>query len=232
VVHSTSAEGFNTRELRSALGSFATGVTIITTRDREGKLHGMTANSFTSVSLDPPLVLWSSSLYAQSLPAFQEGTHFVVNILAFDQIELSNKFAKQSDDKFIDVDHIIPESGAPVIVGSAAHFECRNEFRHYGGDHIIFIGHVERFAYTDKPTLLFCRGKYMRGEPILQGLAGMAAIGNVAVIGLGIMGGAIARNLSAAGFRVSGFDIDRARAAAAASSGVAVRGSTAEAARD
>jgi flavin reductase (DIM6/NTAB) family NADH-FMN oxidoreductase RutF len=114
------------------------------------------------------LVLWSSSLYAQSLPAFQEGGHFVVNILAYDQIELSNKFAKQSDDKFIDVDHIIPESGAPVIVGSAAHFECRNEFRHYGGDHIIFIGHVERFAYTDKPTLLFGRGKYMRGEPILQ----------------------------------------------------------------
>src|SRR3979490_3614566 len=120
-VHSTSAEGFNTRELRNALGSFATGVTIITTRGRDGKLHGMTAHSFHSLSLNPPLVLWSSSLYAQSLPAFQEGTHFVVNILAYDQIELSNKFAKQSDDKFIDADHIIPESGAPVIVGSAAH---------------------------------------------------------------------------------------------------------------
>ena len=168
VVHSTSAEGFNARELRSALGSFATGVTIITTRDRDGTPHGMTANSFSSVSLNPPLVLWSSSLYAQSLPAFQESPHFCVNILAYDQIELSNKFAKQADDKFVDVDHIIPESGAPVIVGSAAHFECRNEFRHYGGDHIIFIGHVERFAYTDKPTLLFGRGKYMRGEPILQ----------------------------------------------------------------
>jgi flavin reductase (DIM6/NTAB) family NADH-FMN oxidoreductase RutF len=168
LVHSTSAEGFNTRELRNALGSFATGVTIITTRDRDGKPHGMTANSFSSVSLNPPLVLCSSSLYAQSLPAFQESPHFCVNILAYDQIELSNKFATQADDKFVDVDHIIPESGAPVIVGSAAHFECRNEFRHYGGDHIIFIGHVERFAYTDKPTLLFCRGKYMRGEPILQ----------------------------------------------------------------
>jgi flavin reductase (DIM6/NTAB) family NADH-FMN oxidoreductase RutF len=167
-VHSTSAEGFNSRELRNALGSFATGVTIITTRDREGKLHGMTANSFSSVSLTPPLVLWSSSLYAQSLPAFQEGTHFVVNILAYDQIPLSNKFAKQSDDKFIDTDHIISESGPPVIIGAAAHFECRNEFRHYGGDHIIFIGHVERFAYTDRPTLMFCRGKYMRGEPILK----------------------------------------------------------------
>src|SRR5205085_7833996 len=152
-VHSTSAEGFNTRELRSALGSFATGVTIVTTRGRGGKLHGMTANSLTSVSLNPPLVLWSASLYAQSLPAFQEGTHFVVNILAYDQIELSNKFATQSDDKFIDVDHIIPESGAPVIVGSAAQFECRNEFRHYGGDYIIFICHVQRFADTHKPTL-------------------------------------------------------------------------------
>src|ERR1700726_2315232 len=113
VVHSTSAEGFNARELRNALGAFATGVTIITTRDRDGKLHGMTANSFSSVSLDPPLVLWSSSLFAQSLPAFQEGSHFVVNILAFDQIPLSNKFAKQSDDKFVDTEHAIAESGAP-----------------------------------------------------------------------------------------------------------------------
>jgi flavin reductase (DIM6/NTAB) family NADH-FMN oxidoreductase RutF len=166
-VHSTSAEGFNTRELRNALGAFATGVTIITTRGRDGKPHGITVNSFSSVSLNPPLVLWSSSLYAQSLPAFQEASHFVVNILAFDQTELSNKFATQSDDKFVDVDHIVPESGAPILIGAAAHFECRNEFRHYGGDHIIFIGHVERFAYTDRPTLLFCRGKYMRGEPLL-----------------------------------------------------------------
>jgi flavin reductase (DIM6/NTAB) family NADH-FMN oxidoreductase RutF len=167
-VHSTSAEGFNARELRNALGSFATGVTIVTTRDRDSKPHGLTINSFSSVSLSPPLVLWSSSLFTQSLPAFQESSHFVVNILAFDQIPLSNKFAKQSDDKFIDTDHVVSESGAPVIIGAAAHFECRNEFRYYGGDHIIFIGHVERFAYTDRPTLMFCRGKYIRGEPILQ----------------------------------------------------------------
>ena len=166
MVHDTTAEGFNTRELRNALGAFGTGVTIITTRDREGRPHGMTVNSFSSVSLNPPLILWSASLYANSLPAFQESSHFVVNILAHDQIELSNKFAKQSDDKFVDVDHLTVDWGAPVLIGSAAHFECRNEFRHYGGDHIIFIGHVERFAYTDKPTLLFCRGKYMRGEPV------------------------------------------------------------------
>src|SRR5262249_46680483 len=128
-VHSTSAEGFNTRELRNALGSFATGVTIITTRDRDGKPHGMTANSFSSVSLNPPLVLWSSSLYAQSLPAFQESPHFCVNILAHDQIELSNKFAKQSDDKFLDVDHIIPESRPHPEKGPAGALRPGGAFR-------------------------------------------------------------------------------------------------------
>ena len=166
-VKSTSGEGFDLRDFRNALGTFATGVTIVTARGRDGALYGMTANSFTSVSLTPPLVLWSASLYADSLAAFQEGAHFVVNILAYDQIELSNKFARKQENKFAEVDHVIPESGAPVIIGAAAHFECRNEYRHYGGDHIIFIGHVERYAYTHKPTLLFCRGKYMRGEPLI-----------------------------------------------------------------
>ena len=158
-VQSTAGEGYDVRDFRNALGSFATGVTIVTARSLSGGLYGMTANSFTSVSLTPPLVLWSASLYAQSLPAFQEGSHFVVNILAHDQIDLSNKFAE--------IDHMIPECGAPVLIGAAAHFECRNEYRHYGGDHVIFIGHVERYAYTHKPTLLFCRGKYMRGEPLI-----------------------------------------------------------------
>ena len=166
-VRSTAGEGFDSRDFRNALGTFATGVTIITARGASGGLYGMTANSFTSVSLTPPLVLWSASLYAQSLPAFQEGSHFVVNILAHDQIELSDKFARTHDNKFAEIDHIIPECGAPVLIGAAAHFECRNEYRHYGGDHIIFIGHVERYAYTHKPTLLFCRGKYMRGEPLI-----------------------------------------------------------------
>ena len=166
-VRSTSGEAFDSRDLRNALGSFATGVTIITARGADGGLYGMTANSFTSVSLTPPLVLWSASLYAQSLTAFQEGAHFVVNVLAYDQIELSNEFARKHENKFAEIDHMIPECGAPVLIGAAAHFECRNEYRHYGGDHIIFIGHVERYAYTNRPTLLFCRGKYMRGEPLL-----------------------------------------------------------------
>jgi flavin reductase (DIM6/NTAB) family NADH-FMN oxidoreductase RutF len=167
LVKATAGEGFDLRDFRNALGTFGTGVTIITARGRDGGLYGMTANSFTSVSLTPPLVLWSASLYAQSLPAFQEGAHFVVNILAHDQIELSNSFARTHENKFAEIDHIIPECGAPVLIGAAAHFECRNEYRHYGGDHVIFIGHVERYAYTAKPTLLFCRGKYMRGEPLI-----------------------------------------------------------------
>jgi len=136
-VRSTAGEGFDLRDFRSALGTFATGVTIVTARSASGGLYGMTANSFTSVSLTPPLVLWSASLYAQSLPAFQEGSHFVVNILAHDQIELSNKFARTHENNFAEIDHII------------------------------FIGHVERYAHTTKPTLLFCRGKYMRGEPLI-----------------------------------------------------------------
>lgn len=154
------------RDFRNALGTFATGVTIVTTRGRRGEPVGLTVNSFTAVSLDPPLVLWSQSLYAQTLPAFQEASHFVVNVLAADQVELSKRFARQHDDRFLDVEHIVPEHGAPVIIGCAAHFECRNEDRYYGGDHIIFIGRVERYVYTRKPTLMFCHGRYMHGRPL------------------------------------------------------------------
>jgi flavin reductase (DIM6/NTAB) family NADH-FMN oxidoreductase RutF len=157
---------FELRDFRAALGSFATGVTICTTRGREGEPVGLTVNSFASVSLDPPLVLWSQSLYAQSLPAFQEASHFVVNVLAADQIALAKRFAGDHDNRFLDVEHIVPEHGAPVIAGCAAHFECRNEARYYGGDHIIFLGRVERYAHAPKPTLMFCRGRYMRGRPL------------------------------------------------------------------
>jgi flavin reductase (DIM6/NTAB) family NADH-FMN oxidoreductase RutF len=160
------ASAFDPRDFRNALGTFATGVTIVTTRGRKGEPVGLTVNSFASVSLDPPLVLWSQSLFADTLPIFQEASHFVVNVLAADQVELAKRFAGAHDDRFLNVEHIVPEHGAPVIVGCAAHFECRNEDRHYGGDHIIFIGRVERYAYTRKPTLMFCNGRFMRGRPL------------------------------------------------------------------
>jgi flavin reductase (DIM6/NTAB) family NADH-FMN oxidoreductase RutF len=161
----SAAPAFDTRDFRDALGTFATGVTIMTARGRDGEPVGLTVNSFSSVSLEPPLVLWSQSLFAQSLQAFQEATHFVVNVLAAEQIELSKRFAGAHDNRFLDVEHIVPEHGAPVIVGCAAHFECRNEARYYGGDHVIFLGRVERYAHTKKPTLMFCHGRYMRGRP-------------------------------------------------------------------
>jgi flavin reductase (DIM6/NTAB) family NADH-FMN oxidoreductase RutF len=158
--------GFDAHDFRRALGTFATGVTIMTARGRDGEPVGLTVNSFASVSLDPPLVLWSQSLYAQSLQAFQEASHFVVNVLAADQVELSKRFAGAHDNRFLNVEHIVPEHGAPVIAGCAAHFECRNEARYYGGDHVIFLGRVERYAHTSRPTLMFCHGRYMRGRPL------------------------------------------------------------------
>ena len=158
------ATHFDLRDFRDALGTFATGVTIVTARGKDGGPVGLTVNSFASVSLEPPLVLWSQSLYAQSLPAFQEASHFVVNVLASDQLELAKRFAGQHDDRFLDVAHIVPDHGAPVIEGCAAHFECRNEARYYGGDHIIFLGRVERYAFTPKPTLMFCRGQFFGTE--------------------------------------------------------------------
>ncbi len=160
---------FDLRDFRDALGSFATGVTIVTTRGKDGEPVGLTVNSFASVSLEPPLVLWSQSLYAQSLPAFQEASHFVVNVLAADQVELAKRFAGAHDNRFLNVEHIVPDHGAPVIASCAAHFECRNDARYYGGDHIIFLGRVERYAHVRKPTLLFCHGRYMSGQPLEAG---------------------------------------------------------------
>jgi len=153
---------------RRTLGCFATGVSIITTRRGDKECVGLTVNSFNSVSLDPPLVLWSLSLYSQSLPAFQESSHFAVNILASDQAHLSERFARTSANKFENVSVTMGAGGAPLIEGCAAYLECRQEFRHYGGDHIIFIGRVVNFVQTDREPLIYCKGEYMTGKPLRQ----------------------------------------------------------------
>jgi flavin reductase (DIM6/NTAB) family NADH-FMN oxidoreductase RutF len=154
------------RDLRNALGTFATGVAIITTRDDAGRLYGLTGNSFSSVSLDPPLVLWSLSRAAPSLPAFRAATHFGVTVLATEQHELAVRFARPRANKFENVPHTLGEYGVPLIDGAAAHFECRIVDRYYGGDHEIFLGQVERYTYEHKPTLLFCHGSYQRASPL------------------------------------------------------------------
>jgi flavin reductase (DIM6/NTAB) family NADH-FMN oxidoreductase RutF len=157
---------FDRRDLRNALATFATGVSIVTARDGDGRLHGLTANSFSSVSLDPPLVLWSLACAAPSLPFFRAATHFGVSILGSEHVELSHRFAHMQPDKFAGVEYTAGEHGVPLIAGAVAHFECSVVDRYYGGDHEIFLGRVERYAYERRPTLLFCHGTYHSAQPL------------------------------------------------------------------
>ncbi|HYU68828.1 MAG TPA: flavin reductase family protein [Burkholderiales bacterium] len=150
------------RDFRSALGRFPTGVCLVTTLGSGGRPAGMTVNSFTSVSLDPPMVLWSLSREASSAPVFREAEYFAVNVLAACDAEIASHFAMQGPDKFAAyAARFAPGIGAvPVLQGAAATFECHTRHRNYGGDHIILIGAVERYAHTDRPPLVFHRGKY------------------------------------------------------------------------
>lgn len=152
----------DTRDFRRALGCFATGVAVITTRDGGGRPAGLTINSFTSVSLDPPLVLWSLSRHAASLPAFHDSEFFAVNVLAADQLDLSRRFARPSSDKFAGLGFVDGLGGVPLLDGTAACFECRTRHRYDGGDHVIFLGRVERYAHSDREPLVFGRGRYGR----------------------------------------------------------------------
>lgn len=150
------------RDFRNALGTYATGVTIITASDPDGRPYGLTCNSFTSVSLNPPLVLWSLVVYSTSLAVFQNASHFAVNVLGMSQQALANKFAKSSDDKFDGVAWTPGIGGAPLLAESVANFQCRSVNRYYGGDHIIFLGAVEAYSYNRDEPLLFARGTYGR----------------------------------------------------------------------
>lgn len=157
----TNATTLDPRQLRDVLGTFVTGVTIVTTRDAAGVAHGVTANSFSSVSLDPPLVLWSQSLSSKSYPAFRDSDHFAINILADDQVDLSNRFAKSSDDKFSGVEHVSGVGDAPVLGGTAATLECVKVATYPGGDHTVYIGRVERMSRSNRRPLAFGSGRYM-----------------------------------------------------------------------
>lgn len=148
------------RDFRNALGTYATGVTIITAAAPDGKPYGLTCNSFASVSLNPPLVLWSLVVYSSSLTIFQNASHFTVNVLGASQQALANKFAKSSDDKFTGVDWAPGLGNAPVLAESVANFQCRSVNRYYGGDHVIFLGAVEAYTYNAKEPLLFARGAF------------------------------------------------------------------------
>jgi flavin reductase (DIM6/NTAB) family NADH-FMN oxidoreductase RutF/DNA-binding IclR family transcriptional regulator len=154
-------DAFDQRKLRDVLGTFVTGVTVVTTCDAAGVCHGVTANSFTSVSLEPPLVLWSQALSSRSYPAFRDSDHFAVNILADDQVALSNHFAKSKEDKFKGIDHQVGLGGVPVLEGTAAHLECVKVASYAGGDHIVYMGRIERVSHSGRRPLAFGSGRYM-----------------------------------------------------------------------
>ncbi|WP_169801500.1 flavin reductase [Hydrogenophaga palleronii] len=176
----TDTPPFDAGEFRRALGTFPTGVAIITTRGPDGKPVGLTCNSFSSVSLDPPLVLWSLRNASKSMDAFQGANGFAINVLAEDQSKLSARFASGSIvDKFEGVGHSDGFGGVPLIDDCVARFHCTTFAQHAAGDHVIFIGKVERFEHgREQDPLVFYKGAYMM---LAQSLRELAAQGRVSV---------------------------------------------------
>lgn len=149
--------------LRAILGSFATGVTIVTTLDRSGQPIGVTANSFSSVSLCPPLVSWCLRNNSYSLPAFRGLGRFAINILNADHAELCRRFARPSADKWKGIAFVVGAAGCPLFDDAVATIECRLYADHVAGDHTILIGEIERASARHSPVpLVFYRGEYRR----------------------------------------------------------------------
>jgi 3-hydroxy-9,10-secoandrosta-1,3,5(10)-triene-9,17-dione monooxygenase reductase component len=151
---------FDKMEFRRALGDFATGVTVITTLAPDGQPVGVTASSFNSVSLDPPLVLWSLDKGSYSIEAFTAAEYFNVNVLAADQVALSNRFARKGEAKFAGLEVNSSDNGIPLLSHCAARFQCQTRFQYEGGDHTIFVGEVLNFDRTGRSGLVFHQGSY------------------------------------------------------------------------
>ncbi len=147
-------------ELRRVMGHFATGVTVITTLNKAGQIHGLTANAFSSVSLEPPLCLISVDKKAESYGCFEESRVFTINILASDQEALSRKFAVSGGNKFEGVAYRIGANRAPILEGALAYIECTLYASYDGGDHTIYLGEIQQAEITENKPLLFFRGGY------------------------------------------------------------------------
>lgn len=148
------------QDFRNALGMFATGVTIVTAGNLTANPVGMTANSFSSMSLDPPLVLWGISRSARSFDRFQSAPHWAVHILSVEQEALARRFATQGADKFAGLTITEGFGGVPLLDGCCARFECSAATAHDAGDHLILVGAVERFNRWNVAPLVFRGGKY------------------------------------------------------------------------
>lgn len=162
---------FNSKDFRQALGMFATGVTIVTARAADGTPVGMTANSFNSVSLEPPMVLWSLAKNSRSLPVFNDADHWNVHILSNDQNALSNRFARAGEDKFSGLTLDAGMTEAPLLPNCSARFQCKTMFRYEGGDHIIFVGEVISYDQSARPPLLYVTGGYALATRLSEPIA-------------------------------------------------------------
>jgi 3-hydroxy-9,10-secoandrosta-1,3,5(10)-triene-9,17-dione monooxygenase reductase component len=151
---------FDAREFRNALGHFATGVVVVTARESGGRAIGITINSFSSVSLDPPLVLWSLARNSPNLEHFAVGTQHLIHVLAHDQEALARRFASRAVDKFEGIAHNLTAGGLPQFDDCLAYFECSTQAWHEEGDHIIVIARVLDLDHRAREPLLFCGGKF------------------------------------------------------------------------
>lgn len=158
------APGFDTADLRRALSAYATGIAVITTTDAAGLPVGMTVNSFTSVSLDPPLVLWCLARTSSSFAPFAACSCFAVNVLSREQGALSRQFAAKGADRFARSAWYAGQTGSPLLPATLATFECAVADRHDAGDHVIFIGRVMHYSRGDGEPLVFHSGAYWAGE--------------------------------------------------------------------
>ncbi|WP_018605442.1 flavin reductase family protein [Uliginosibacterium gangwonense] len=157
---STESLSFDATTFRRTLGMFATGIAVITARARDGKPIGLTISSFNSVSLEPPLIVWSLANNSTLREELENCSHYAINVLAKNQQDISNLFASKAEDRFAKLTWEDGLGGAPVLEGCCAVFEVRNTQRYPGGDHVIFIGEVERCDKAEHEPLVFFGGKY------------------------------------------------------------------------
>lgn len=162
----TGTTAFNERQLRDVLAQFATGVTIVCAHAPDGRYVGFTANSFSSVSLAPPLILWTLSHRSASLVAFDAAERYAVNVLSASQVELARRFSRPHADRFAGLSFRLGWSDAPLIDGCVAWFECRHHARHRAGDHIVFIGDVVTVERARGQGLVFQHGRFGTTPPL------------------------------------------------------------------
>jgi flavin reductase (DIM6/NTAB) family NADH-FMN oxidoreductase RutF len=148
------------KALRQCLGKFATGVTVVTCSDAHGNPYGITANSFSSVSLEPPLLLWNIAKVSSSLDAYLNAEHFAINVLSEEQQALASNFARSDHTRFGNIEYLLSDAGAPLLPDTIATFECRTYQVHDCGDHYVVIGEVTAFRSGDGRPLLFYGGNY------------------------------------------------------------------------